>query len=132
VLGAVKELIADLPGVKLVLNGWQSWPRFRKIVGHMHLLLQPSYTESFNMVTADGVVEGVPFCRLRSHRLGATLLESGRRRFTRHGPNRSSSFIRSARRSRWTTRSQPVRGGRRQPLPGVPGRYSISMQSPYE
>ncbi len=25
----------------------------------MHLLLQPSYTESFNMVTADGVAEGV-------------------------------------------------------------------------
>jgi glycosyltransferase involved in cell wall biosynthesis len=60
VLAAVKELVADLPNVKLVLNGWQSWPKFRKIVGHMHLLLQPSYTESFNMVTADGVVEGVP------------------------------------------------------------------------
>jgi glycosyltransferase involved in cell wall biosynthesis len=60
VLGAVKELVADLPNVTLVLNGWQSWPKFRKIVGHMHLLLQPSYTESFNMVTADGVVEGVP------------------------------------------------------------------------
>ena len=29
-------------------------------VGHMHLLLQPSYTESFNMVTADGIAEGVP------------------------------------------------------------------------
>jgi hypothetical protein len=25
----------------------------------MHLLLQPSYTESFNMVTADGAAEGV-------------------------------------------------------------------------
>jgi hypothetical protein len=25
----------------------------------MHLLLQPSYTESFNMVTADGIAEGV-------------------------------------------------------------------------
>jgi hypothetical protein len=25
----------------------------------MHLLLQPSYTESFNVVTADGVAEGV-------------------------------------------------------------------------
>jgi hypothetical protein len=25
----------------------------------MHLLLQPSYTESFNMVTADGVAEGI-------------------------------------------------------------------------
>ena len=26
----------------------------------MHLLMQPSYTESFNVVTADGVAEGVP------------------------------------------------------------------------
>ncbi len=60
VLAAVKELVTDLPNVSLVLNGWQSWPKFRKIVGHMHLLLQPSYTESFNMVTADGVAEGVP------------------------------------------------------------------------
>ena len=60
ILGAVKEMVAELSNVSLVLNGWQSWPKFRKIVGHMHLLLQPSYTESFNMVTADGVAEGVP------------------------------------------------------------------------
>jgi hypothetical protein len=60
VMGAVQELLADLPHVKLVQNGWQSWPKFRKVVGHMHLLLQPSYTESFNMVTADGIAEGVP------------------------------------------------------------------------
>lgn len=60
VLGAVKEMLNGLPAVQLHLNGWQSWPLFRKTVAHMHLLLQPSYTESFNMVTADGVAEGVP------------------------------------------------------------------------
>ena len=60
VLAAVQEMLQGLPHVKLVLNGWQSWPKFRKVVGHMHLLLQPSYTESFNMVTADGIAEGVP------------------------------------------------------------------------
>jgi glycosyltransferase involved in cell wall biosynthesis len=59
VLGAVQEMLRGLPHVKLVLHGWQPWPKFRKIVGYMHLLLQPSYTESFNMVTADGVAEGV-------------------------------------------------------------------------
>jgi hypothetical protein len=59
VLAAVKEMLHGLPNVHLVLNGWQSWPVFRKTVAHMHLLLQPSYTESFNMVTADGVAEGV-------------------------------------------------------------------------
>ncbi len=60
VMGAVQEMLHDLPNVKLVQNGWQSWPKFRRVVGHMHLLLQPSYTESFNMVTADGIAEGVP------------------------------------------------------------------------
>jgi hypothetical protein len=60
ILDAVREMIAGLPNVSLKLNGWQTWPQFRQTVGHMHLLLQPSYTESFNMVTADGVAEGVP------------------------------------------------------------------------
>jgi hypothetical protein len=59
VLAAVKEMLHSLPNVHLILNGWQSWPVFRRTVAHMHLLLQPSYTESFNMVTADGVAEGV-------------------------------------------------------------------------
>lgn len=60
ILAAVKEMLGGLPGVNLILNGWQTWPSFRKTIAHMHLLLQPSYTESFNMVTADGVAEGVP------------------------------------------------------------------------
>lgn len=59
VLAAVREMLAGLPGVCLHLSGWESWPAFRRTVGHMHLLLQPSYTESFNMVTADGVAEGL-------------------------------------------------------------------------
>ncbi len=60
ILAAVREMLGALPGISLHSNGWQSWPNFRKTVSHMHLLLQPSYTESFNMVTADGVAEGVP------------------------------------------------------------------------
>jgi hypothetical protein len=60
VMAAVQELLSDLPQVKVVQSGWQPWPKFRKVVAHMHLLLQPSYTESFNMVTADGIAEGVP------------------------------------------------------------------------
>ena len=59
VLAAVREMLCGLPNVTLRMNGWQTWPSFRKTVGHMHLLLQPSYTESFNMVTADGIAEGV-------------------------------------------------------------------------
>lgn len=60
VLRSAKAMLDGLPHVKLIQNGWQSWPKFRQTVAHMHLLLQPSYTESFNMVTADGVAEGVP------------------------------------------------------------------------
>jgi hypothetical protein len=60
VLDAVRQMMHGLPHVKLMENGWQTWPQFRQTVRHMHLLLQPSYTESFNVVTADGVAEGVP------------------------------------------------------------------------
>ena len=60
VVEAVKQMMYGLPHVKLIENGWQTWPQFRQTVRHMHLLLQPSYTESFNVVTADGVAEGVP------------------------------------------------------------------------
>jgi hypothetical protein len=60
VVEAVRQMLNGLPHVKLVENGWQTWPQFRQTVRHMHLLLQPSYTESFNVVTADGIAEGVP------------------------------------------------------------------------
>jgi hypothetical protein len=60
VVDAVRQMLNGLSHVKLVENGWQTWPRFRQTVRHMHLLLQPSYTESFNVVTADGIAEGVP------------------------------------------------------------------------
>jgi hypothetical protein len=60
VVEAVKQMMNGLAHVKLIENGWQTWPQFRQTVRHMHLLLQPSYTESFNVVTADGVAEGVP------------------------------------------------------------------------
>jgi glycosyltransferase involved in cell wall biosynthesis len=53
-------MMRNLPHIRLVENSWQTWPQFRTTVAHMHLLLQPSYTESFNMVTADGVAAGVP------------------------------------------------------------------------
>lgn len=48
-----------LSNVTLKEFPWSSWPEFKRHVGTMNLLLQPSYTETFNNVTADGVVEGV-------------------------------------------------------------------------
>jgi len=60
VVDAVRQMLDGVHYAKLIENPWQPWPRFRATIRHMHLLLQPSYTESFNIVTADGVAEGVP------------------------------------------------------------------------
>jgi hypothetical protein len=49
-----------LPNVTLQEFPWASWDEFRRKVGAMNLLLQPSFTETFNNVTADGICEGVP------------------------------------------------------------------------
>lgn len=57
---AMKQLTGGVPFVTLNYYNWSSWGDFKRIVGTMNLLLQPSYTESFNMVTADGVSQGVP------------------------------------------------------------------------
>jgi hypothetical protein len=58
-LKSVEAIFADLPSAKLVKHPWDPWANFRRLVRHMHLLLQPSFTESFNVVSADGVAEGV-------------------------------------------------------------------------
>lgn len=60
IINTVRAMVDGLPDVTLHEGGWRTWPAFRKLIGSMHLLLQPSYTESFNMVTADGIAEGVP------------------------------------------------------------------------
>jgi hypothetical protein len=38
---------------------WEPWPQFRRTVSTMSLLFQPSFDETFNVVTADGIAEGV-------------------------------------------------------------------------
>lgn len=60
IVAALQAMFANLPNAKLMQSGWQSWPEFRRVVRSMNLLIQPSYTESFCMVVADGVAEGVP------------------------------------------------------------------------
>lgn len=57
---AIKELYKDIKGVSLVETSWRTWPGIRNLIRKMDLLMQPSFTESFNLVTADGVAEGVP------------------------------------------------------------------------
>ena len=60
VLETIRTMYKDLPGIQILENAWSPWPVFRRRVATMHLMLQPSFTESFNMVTADGIAEGVP------------------------------------------------------------------------
>jgi glycosyltransferase involved in cell wall biosynthesis len=57
---AIDQLIAGDRKITLIRHDWCLWPDFIKLVRQMDLLLQPSYTESFNMVTADGIIMGVP------------------------------------------------------------------------
>lgn len=60
ILNSVRAMVSGVPGFTLKELGWATWPQFRDYVRRMHLLIQGSYTESFNMVTADGIAEGVP------------------------------------------------------------------------
>jgi hypothetical protein len=59
ILPAIEQIFGDTD-VKLMMHPWQYWDDFIKLIGEMDILMQPSYTESFNMVTADGIRMGVP------------------------------------------------------------------------
>ena len=60
ILNAIRQMMIQVPGVELVERNWSNWVEFKRIIRSMDVLFQVSYTESFNMVTADGVNEGVP------------------------------------------------------------------------
>ena len=60
IVNSVTAMCQGIPGFALKELNWATWPQFRDNIRKMHLLIQGSYTESFNMVTADGVAEGVP------------------------------------------------------------------------
>jgi len=59
IVAAIQQMYMNVPRAKMIQRNWQSWPQFLATVGSMDLLLQPSYTEGFNMVTADGIAQGV-------------------------------------------------------------------------
>lgn len=50
----------NLPNVTLKELHWASWPEFKRVVGSMNVCMQPSFTETFNNVTADALCEGTP------------------------------------------------------------------------
>jgi glycosyltransferase involved in cell wall biosynthesis len=60
ITNAMHQMYVNMPRAKVIASGWSSWPQFLSTVGSMDIMLQPSYTESFNMVTADGISRGVP------------------------------------------------------------------------
>ena len=60
VLQAIRNLLANVPGVRLVEAPWQDWGMFRHQVAGMDLCLQLSATETFNLTTADAAAAGVP------------------------------------------------------------------------
>jgi hypothetical protein len=60
IIRAAHMMLDGLPNVSLNYLGWRPWPDFRKAVGNMHLLIAASFTESFSVVTADGIAEGIP------------------------------------------------------------------------
>lgn len=59
-LRALQELTEHIPNLRVVQTGWLAWPAFRELIRSVDLVFQVSYTETFNVVSADAVAEGVP------------------------------------------------------------------------
>ena len=59
-LPAIEQMTEGIEGLTLIRHDWNNWDEFIKLISEMDLLIQVSYTESFNMVTADGISVGVP------------------------------------------------------------------------
>lgn len=57
---AVKQLLADRPTAKLVPVPWSDWNGFLDAISKVDVCLHPSFTESFMVVVADGIMRGVP------------------------------------------------------------------------
>jgi glycosyltransferase involved in cell wall biosynthesis len=60
VVRAIEAMLNGSPRVTLVKDQWYQWPQFRSLIRSMNLLIQPSFSETFNMVTADGAAESIP------------------------------------------------------------------------
>jgi hypothetical protein len=53
-------MFARVPWATLVESPWEPWASFRRTVAAMDLCMQTSFTETFNLATADATAEGVP------------------------------------------------------------------------
>lgn len=57
ILRAVHQLVEGQPNFKLEIVEWLDWEAFTQFVGSMDLVVQPSFSESFNNVVADGAAQ---------------------------------------------------------------------------
>ncbi|MBC8069556.1 MAG: hypothetical protein IAG13_14560 [Deltaproteobacteria bacterium] len=56
----------NIANLRVVQTGWLPWLAFRRLVRTIDLVLQVSYTETFNVVSADAIAEGVPVVASRA------------------------------------------------------------------
>lgn len=60
VLPTLRNMFEGLEWAKLIEVPWQSWSDFRRTISYCDLAMQPSLSETFNLVSADAIAEGVP------------------------------------------------------------------------
>lgn len=60
VLNNLREMFAKFPRHKLVEHGWMDRETFLGVIRSMDIISQVSFTETFNIVAADAMYEGVP------------------------------------------------------------------------
>lgn len=60
VLKNLRQLFAGCPRHELVEHPWMPHGEFKKLIRTMEIGMQVSFTETFNIITADFVTEGIP------------------------------------------------------------------------
>jgi hypothetical protein len=60
ILAMIDQMSQGIPNFTVIKHKWLPWSEFNGLVKTMDLLIQPSFTESFNLVTADGIQHRVP------------------------------------------------------------------------
>lgn len=60
VLKNLRQLFSEAPRHELVEHAWQPHGEFKELIRSMEIGMQVSFTETFNIVTADFVSQGVP------------------------------------------------------------------------
>ncbi len=60
ILNNLRAMFAATPRAKLVEHGWVNHPEFLELLREIDILLQVSFSETFNIVSADGVAASCP------------------------------------------------------------------------